>query len=543
MCVRAKNLCTAPGIIFSNWILIILIKMYIKKAFIIEFYSSWCGACIAYAPHFKTFASRVKNWSPILQVAAVNCGEDINSKLCREHGIEAFPTLKFFKYSSQSKDDGSFFRGDTHDIINLPLELASLIQQQWSKEQPSGWPNFDFIDDSTSLNQMWQQSGSASLLVVIIGSLPAKLSWAVSHLIFFYFGVIFSICLSVFILLITFTLKVQMIDIMSAMHHMLQEEIPRKQHIAGERLEALKMWIRMLKMYAPGTTPIRRLFFRLDKWLQSQNNGITSEQWTEEVNTVQAELGHPLPANMTWKACRGSKPYLRGYTCGLWTLMHFSTSYNLKYKALKFNIVEPIHQFIWRFLSCEICGKHFHTYYTKTNLKALKKPEDGIMWLWKAHNIANEVLAKQPSDDPAFPKQQFPPKSLCSSCWSDDKFVENEVVTFLTKYYSDIRSDELQVFVQESPKRLNPKFAIGFENVDKIEQIEDRQRRQLDVSPQRRWKNIDNRRSYDPSSGIQTFYLLWIAIGIVAVVIVYMQYSRNRSKFWKTFYYYNDYKL
>lgn len=121
------------------------------------------------------FFRRLQTWSPILQVTAVNCAEEINSKLCREHGIEAFPTLKvilyfviflpfvgnfiiftlqtcsfflqYFKYSSTNKDDGKFFKGDSHDIVRLPLEVANLVHEDWSKQQPSEWPNFDFANE------------------------------------------------------------------------------------------------------------------------------------------------------------------------------------------------------------------------------------------------------------------------------------------------------------------------------------------------------------------------------------------------------------
>lgn len=61
--------------------------------------------------------------------------------------------------------------------------------------------------------------------------------------------------------------------------------------------------------------------------------------------------------------------------------------------------------------------------------------EKAIMWLWDTHNIVNKVLAQLGKQDPAFPKQQFPPRSLCSSCWNDDHFDKPEVLNFLVNYY------------------------------------------------------------------------------------------------------------
>lgn len=53
---------------------------------------------------------------------------------------------------------------------------------------------------------------------------------------------------------------------------------------------------------------------------------------------------------------------------------------------------------------------------------------------------------------------------------------------------TEIKNGEV---IDEGAKRLNPKFVVGLENVDRLEQSENRRRRQLDASPQRRWKDID----------------------------------------------------
>ena len=45
-----------------------------------------------------------------------------------------------------------------------------------------------------------------------------------------------------------------------------------------------------------------------------------------------------------------------------------------------------------------------------------RKPEDVVMWLWSVHNNANERTKGTLSEDPAFPKQQFPPAKLCDKC-------------------------------------------------------------------------------------------------------------------------------
>uniref|UniRef100_A0A915EBI0 Sulfhydryl oxidase n=1 Tax=Ditylenchus dipsaci TaxID=166011 RepID=A0A915EBI0_9BILA len=41
-------------------------------------------------------------------------------------------------------------------------------------------------------------------------------------------------------------------------------------------------------------------------------------------------------------------------------------------------------------------------------LSKVTKPEDVVLWLWRAHNNVNKRLAGETSEDPKFPKQQFP---------------------------------------------------------------------------------------------------------------------------------------
>ena len=83
-------------------------------------------------------------------------------------------------------------------------------------------------------------------------------------------------------------------------------------------------------------------------------DSVTANEWTEKVNEIQVnsgksrliskillicvklELGNPLPREVHWVACQGSKPHLRGYTCGVWTLAHAITveAYKLDHNSM-----------------------------------------------------------------------------------------------------------------------------------------------------------------------------------------------------------------
>lgn len=64
------------------------------------------------------------------------------------------------------------------------------------------------------------------------------------------------------------------------------------------------------------------------------------------------------------------------------------------------------------------------------------------MYLWRAHNNVNARLSgKTASEDPQYPKVQFPPGFLCKDCNvdSDQERDDQAVQKYLLEYYSNIR--------------------------------------------------------------------------------------------------------
>merc|ERR1712224_313559 len=75
-----------------------------------------------------------------------------------------------------------------------------------------------------------------------------------------------------------------------------------------------------------------------------------------------------------------------------------------------------------------------------------------VLWLWRAHNRVNARLKGDSTEDPIQPKVQFPPSNLCSTCWIDDRFQDNQVLRFLRSFYGSTLENRSEL----SQKHLEP---------------------------------------------------------------------------------------
>lgn len=92
------------------------------------------------------------------------------------------------------------------------------------------------------------------------------------------------------------------------------------------------------------------------------------------------------------------------------------------------------------FFGCRECSKHF---LKMADSRKVSSAADQVIWLWDAHNSANQRLHGHESEDPLHPKILFPSLETCPRCrtGSHDKgnnlsWDQAEVLNFLVRMYS-----------------------------------------------------------------------------------------------------------
>uniref|UniRef100_A0AC34QA09 Sulfhydryl oxidase n=1 Tax=Panagrolaimus sp. JU765 TaxID=591449 RepID=A0AC34QA09_9BILA len=260
-------------------------------------------------------------------------------------------------------------------------------------------------------------------------------------------------------------------DMLKAMYSALHDEVVRaNDRIDGQNFTNLYNFVSLLSEHFPALTfansgtkrrtarqsvsmilkkseRARMVFAHMKQYLDQKSGSVLSQDWLNQFESVERVYGHPFPVNATWQHCAGSSPEYRGYTCGLWTTFHTLTvhTYMDTIKNKKINPLKPlkaIQGWVNSFFGCQHCKNHFMhmttTLFPMTD-RRVRHNHDMIMYLWRAHNIVNNRLHGDTTEDPQFTKYQFPPLFLCPTCHSGGHFSRRQVRNFLLRYYANIR--------------------------------------------------------------------------------------------------------
>ncbi|XP_008552097.2 sulfhydryl oxidase 2 [Microplitis demolitor] len=232
-------------------------------------------------------------------------------------------------------------------------------------------------------------------------------------------------------------------DLESALRYSLEQEIPLIKTIDNVKLESLKQYLRVLALYFPLKHSNSAYLPRIRDIIENKTS-IDGKDFRELVKLTEQKLSPVYTSKQQWVGCRSSSTStLRGYPCGVWMMWHTLTvNYAIENgKSMSVDkskwILTTMHGYIKNFFGCSDCAEHFISMAEELKLFDIDNADDAVLWLWKAHNQVNSRLAGDFTEDPEFPKIQYPSKENCQKCRNDDdSWNQVQVLDYLKKKYS-----------------------------------------------------------------------------------------------------------
>ncbi|XP_027950663.1 sulfhydryl oxidase 2 [Eumetopias jubatus] len=125
-----------------------------SAAWLVQFYSSWCGHCIGYAPTWRALAGDVRDWAAAIRVAALDCAEEENHEVCRAYNIHFYPTFRYFKAFTKDFTTGENFKGPDRELQTVRRTMIDFLQNHTDGDRPPACPPLDPVRPSDILSLM-----------------------------------------------------------------------------------------------------------------------------------------------------------------------------------------------------------------------------------------------------------------------------------------------------------------------------------------------------------------------------------------------------
>ncbi|KAM9111048.1 LOW QUALITY PROTEIN: sulfhydryl oxidase 1 [Megaptera novaeangliae] len=455
-----------------------------RSAWAVEFFASWCGHCIAFAPTWKALAKDVKDWRPALNLAALDCAQETNTAVCRDFNITGFPTVRFFKAYSKTGSGAtlSVAGADVQALRKMLIDALESHSDTWPSACPPLKParleeitGFFARNDEEYLALIFEREGSYLGREVTLDmsqrrGIVVRRVLNTDHDVVNEFGVTdFPSCYLLFrngsffrvpMLMesrffytkylrrfsrdtseavlttparntsstIAPTMwkfadpsKIYTADLESALHYILRVEVAKFSVLEGQRLVALKKFTSVLAQHFPGQPSVQNFLHSMNDWLKKQQRKKIPYGFFKAALDSRKE-GAVIADKVNWVGCQGSQPHFRGFPCSLWVLFHFLTVEasqqhveHSRETAKAQEVLQAIRGYVRFFFGCRDCAGHFEQMAT-ASMHRVESLNSAVVWFWSSHNKVNARLAGAPSEDPQFPKVQWPPRELCSAC-------------------------------------------------------------------------------------------------------------------------------
>uniref|UniRef100_A0A8D0MLU0 Sulfhydryl oxidase n=1 Tax=Sus scrofa TaxID=9823 RepID=A0A8D0MLU0_PIG len=419
-----------------------------SAAWLVQFYSSWCGHCIGYAPTWRALADDVRG----------------------EARPRAGPT-PYFKAFTKDFTTGENYKGPDRELRTVRQAMIDFLQNHTDESRPPACPPLDPIRPSDLLSLidspagryvavLFESDGSYLGREVILDLIPyeavsvrralgsdaallAKLglsSLPSCYLIYpngshgpVTVGKPLRSFFSSYLKSLPGVRKKSLLspekpdreedsgtvawrefdrsklytaDLESALHQLLRVELAAHKALAGAELQTLKDFATVLAKLFPGRPPVRKLLETLQEWLASLPlDRIPYNAVLDLVNNKMRISGLYLTRRVQWVGCQGSRAELRGYPCSLWKLFHTLTVRagthpdaldGTGFAGDPQAVLQVIRRYVRVFFGCKECAEHFEEM-AEESMDSVRTADQAVLWLWRKHNVVNSRLAGERS--------------------------------------------------------------------------------------------------------------------------------------------------
>ncbi|KAG8554825.1 hypothetical protein GDO81_003910 [Engystomops pustulosus] len=116
--------------------------------------SSWCGALHQYAPTCGAWHPIVHDWNPAIRIGVLNCADEQNTAICRDYGVQFYPTFRFFGANTKDFTQGENYKGETdREVQSVRHVIIDYLESLPAEHRPTACPSFQPLSsgDITSL--------------------------------------------------------------------------------------------------------------------------------------------------------------------------------------------------------------------------------------------------------------------------------------------------------------------------------------------------------------------------------------------------------
>ncbi|XP_053329835.1 sulfhydryl oxidase 2 [Spea bombifrons] len=136
-------------------------------AWLLEFYSSWCGHCINYAPTWRALAADIKDWEPVIRIGVLDCADEVNFEVCKKYNVQFYPTFRFFKAFTKEFTQGEkALGGSDREVDAIHQMIIDFLQSSPPENKPAACPSLDPINSNQILALFTQKEQHYTAIIL-----------------------------------------------------------------------------------------------------------------------------------------------------------------------------------------------------------------------------------------------------------------------------------------------------------------------------------------------------------------------------------------